>query len=123
MFAKWDTENDCLSAGPQSLKVDDSWLPVVDSVGTFNKKTHSKHLRLGDGQIDYYLIERAFDWAAQNRGIRNNKLSDTDWTQVEDSSLSASKKQDYKDYRQALRDITNHENWPNLTDEDWPILP
>ena len=123
MFAKWDIENDCLSAGPQSLKVDDSWLPVVDSVGTFNKKTHSKHLRLGDGQIDYYLIERAFDWAAQNRGIRNNKLSDTDWTQVEDSSLSASKKQDYKDYRQALRDITNHENWPNLTDEDWPILP
>lgn len=123
MFAKWDTEKNCLLAGPQSLRVDESWLPVVDSVGVFNKRTHSKHLRLGDGQIDYYLAERAFDWAAQNRGIRNNKLSETDWTQVEDSPLGVSEKQNYKDYRQALRDITNHENWPNLTDEDWPILP
>jgi hypothetical protein len=26
-------------------------------------------------------------------------------------------------YRQALRDITNHANWPNLNDEDWPTKP
>jgi hypothetical protein len=26
-------------------------------------------------------------------------------------------------YRQALRDITSHANWPNLTDADWPTKP
>ena len=46
-----------------------------------------------------------------------------DWTQMPDSPLSESNKLALQVYRQALRDITNHENWPNLTDEDWPILP
>jgi hypothetical protein len=27
------------------------------------------------------------------------------------------------DYRQALRDITNHVNFPYLADEDWPVKP
>ena len=28
-----------------------------------------------------------------------------------------------KDYRQALRDITKHSNWPNLKPTDWPTKP
>jgi len=122
MFAKWDKENDCLLAGPQSLKVDDSWLPVVDSVGRFDKTTHAKKLRLADGQIDYYLVDRLFDWAAQNRGIRNNYLAETDWTQTLDAPLSDADQLKYKTYRQALRDLTTHENWPELNEEDWPTL-
>ena len=27
------------------------------------------------------------------------------------------------EYRQALRDITGHDNWPNLSDSDWPVKP
>jgi hypothetical protein len=122
MFAKWDEENDCLIAGPQSLKVDHSWLSVVDSVGAFNKKTHTKKLRLADGQIEYYLAEKSFDWAAQNRGIRNNYLAQTDWTQTLDAPLSETDQLKYRTYRQALRDLTTHENWPELNDEDWPTL-
>jgi hypothetical protein len=26
-------------------------------------------------------------------------------------------------YRQALRDITTHANFPNLTEEDYPVKP
>jgi hypothetical protein len=26
-------------------------------------------------------------------------------------------------YRQALRDITTHADWPNLADSDWPTKP
>jgi len=26
-------------------------------------------------------------------------------------------------YRQALRDITSHDNFPNLSDADWPTKP
>ena len=26
-------------------------------------------------------------------------------------------------YRQALRDITSHANWPYLNEADWPVKP
>lgn len=28
-----------------------------------------------------------------------------------------------KTYRQALRDLPDHANWPNLNDDDWPVMP
>ena len=37
---------------------------------------------------------------------RNNLLKDSDWTVLPDSPLSDSKKDEWKIYRQALRDIT-----------------
>ena len=36
---------------------------------------------------------------------RNNKLRDSDWTQMPDCQLSDSKKAEWATYRQALRDI------------------
>lgn len=54
------------------------------------------------------------------RQVRDAKLAATDWTQVPDAPVSAS---DWTAYRQALRDITDHANFPNITDEDWPVEP
>lgn len=51
---------------------------------------------------------------------RNRKLEMSDWTQVSDAPLSESEKQEWRNYRQALRDITTHRNWPHLNKEDWP---
>ena len=53
------------------------------------------------------------------REERNKRLSETDWTSASDVTMS----DDMKTYRQALRDITKHENWPNLEDSDWPTPP
>jgi hypothetical protein len=39
------------------------------------------------------------------REHRNKLLEETDWTQAGDASLTDTKKQKYKDYRQALRDL------------------
>ena len=121
MFAKW--ENGELIAGPQSKPTSGDWLEVIDEVLDYDFRALHKKLRLVDDHLEYYLEPFDYDFSTENRQTRNELLSETDWTQVEDSQLSASKKQDYKDYRQSLRDITSHENWPNLTDEDWPILP
>ena len=50
----------------------------------------------------------------QARALRNIKLTESDWTQGEDSPLSDSKKAEWKTYRQALRNFdhsavtTNH---------------
>lgn len=52
---------------------------------------------------------------------RNLRLQQTDWTQLSDVSQKI--RYAYVPYRQALRDITLNENWPNLTDDDWPRRP
>ena len=58
--------------------------------------------------------------ATANRTKRDELLSDTDWTQVADAPVDATT---WATYRQALRDITSHANWPNLVDADWPTKP
>lgn len=61
--------------------------------------------------------------AAEHRDTRNRMLSDSDWTQMNDSPLSAEVKSSWATYRASLRDLPAHENWPNLSDSDWPIKP
>ena len=57
------------------------------------------------------------------RDKRRRKLILSDWTQLPDSPLNDSKKAEWVTYRQALRDLTKHTNWPNLEESDWPELP
>ena len=51
--------------------------------------------------------------------IRNAKLAETDWTQNRDITLSND--EDWKTYRQALRDITK--KYKSLDDVKWPEKP
>ena len=57
--------------------------------------------------------------AERNRATRDTKLAETDWTALSDVTMSA----EMTTYRQSLRDITSHANWPNLEDADWPVKP
>ena len=53
----------------------------------------------------------------QARFLRDKLLSKTDWWAVQDRTMS----QEEKDYRQALRDITSQEGFPeNIV---WPTKP
>ncbi len=57
--------------------------------------------------------------ATSNRSTRDSKLAETDWHGMSDVTMSS----EMTTYRQALRDITAHSNWPNLEDSDWPTAP
>ena len=48
--------------------------------------------------------------AEEGRAERNKRLAETDWMGNSDVTMSDA----WKTYRQALRDITTHSNWPNL---------
>ena len=61
--------------------------------------------------------------AAANRATRNLLLSDSDWTQFNDSPLTDEAKALWVTYRTALRNLPDHADWPNLTDADWPTAP
>lgn len=57
--------------------------------------------------------------ADTNRAIRNNLLTETDFYALSDVTMSDT----MKTYRQALRDLPTHSNWPNLANSDWPTKP
>jgi hypothetical protein len=57
--------------------------------------------------------------ATSNRSYRNTLLEETDWTALSDVTMST----EMATYRQALRDITTHANWPNIQPDDWPTKP
>ena len=54
-----------------------------------------------------------------NRTTRDTKLAETDFYALSDVTMST----EMTTYRQALRDITSHANWPNLEEADWPTKP
>ena len=58
-------------------------------------------------------------FASNIRRIRDSLLAETDWHALSDVTMSA----EMAAYRQALRDITAHANFPNLTETDWPTKP
>jgi hypothetical protein len=58
--------------------------------------------------------------AEEHRGTRLELLILSDWTQIADATVN---KVEWATYRQALRDITTHSNWPDLTEADWPTAP
>ena len=61
--------------------------------------------------------------AEGHRTTRNKLLVDSDWTQINDSPLSNEVKTAWATYRQELRGISDLDEWPNLSDDDWPVAP
>ena len=65
--------------------------------------------------------------AESTRAERNRRLAESDWMANSDVTMTDA----WKTYRQALRDITKHSNWPYLKmpapdgsgDNDWPVEP
>ncbi len=66
-----------------------------------------------------YTAKVVADKEAAVRKTRNEKLAETDWTGMSDVTMAA----DMATYRQALRDITTHANFPDLEEADWPEAP
>tara|TARA_Y100000994_G_scaffold210597_1_gene184561 strand:- start:22 stop:306 length:285 start_codon:yes stop_codon:yes gene_type:complete len=92
-----------------------------------------RHHATGDGNIPFTAEEEA-EWDAQEaewaagaddrtaakyRSTRNNLLAETDWMANQDVTMTDA----MSNYRQALRDLPTHSNWPNLENSDWPTKP
>ena len=68
--------------------------------------------------------------AANNRAQRDALLAESDWMVIKSQETSTTLDADWSTYRQALRDIPTHSNWPNLASAaqdgsggDWPSAP
>ena len=131
------------ATGPSSdWMTENSVLPVTmsRSYDRMTQKSTSVEPYIEDNVVYLHKIESLTDsektaaqtevdnqTAARNREERNRKLTETDWMACSDVTMV----EDWKTYRQALRDITKHSNWPNLKvpdidgsgDNDWPTKP
>ena len=57
--------------------------------------------------------------AANNRTTRNTLIAETDFYALSDVTMTDA----MTAYRQALRNLPAHSNWPNLESANWPTKP
>lgn len=86
-------------------------LPCQDSNGDWRQVWSV--IKLSDEEIESIKIEK---WTSI-RELRNEKLTNCDWTQMPDAPIKDS---DWHPYRQALRDITTQSDPFNII---WPSPP
>lgn len=69
------------------------------------------------------IAESTEQQAKSVRRERNALLADSDWRIIKAQETSTEVPAAWLTYRQALRDITDHANFPWLDDADWPVKP
>jgi hypothetical protein len=86
---------------------------IIDFLGPINQTKYQKNPE---------IIEPTWDelWV-QIRSKRNSLLNDSDYTQLPDVSLTDIKRQEWRVYRQQLRDITTTYTDPHTV--VWPTQP
>lgn len=102
-------------------------MPVVDDRTQLAVQDSTPSLIDGAWTVDWNILSKPSEdiqtWdenlALSNRGKRNTLLADTDYFALTDVTMDAS----MTNYRQSLRDITAHKNFPRLEDADWPTKP
>lgn len=114
---------------------DAAWWPVVDQSPALQRheRYDAETLTIDADNQQVIVVRSVVPWtqaeidaetagqAAQVRQQRNAKLTFSDWTQVADAPLTATKKTAWATYRKALRDISGQPGFPwTIT---WPTQP
>jgi len=94
---RWDEENEIPIMGTHTLQ---------EVLGMTDEEADAAHL---EGLRNQFI-----------RPKRDELLLKSDWTQNTDSPLSYEKKEEWKTYRQLLRDLTLHSDPENV---NWPTEP
>jgi hypothetical protein len=91
-------------------------IAFADGVEQIDGKWYTKY-SVADMDAEAIAAKDA-EQAKSVRQSRNDKLKDSDWTQVADAPVN---KEAWATYRQALRDVTAQAGFPWTV--DWPVAP
>lgn len=120
-WVNYDKNTELLSA--------DGYLPVVVIEETTAEKPIVKYREV-NGQIEQYAEAAPVpavpepteeQQEMQIRAQRNLLLTQCDWTQLPDAPLTTEQKQEWAEYRQALRDVPEQAGFPENV--AWPLVP
>ena len=98
----------------QAWSVVDMFQDYTDDEGVTHTKAEQEAAYQAD--LDAKVAESV-------RTQRDAKLEESDWMVIRSAETGVALDSNWATYRRALRDITDHENFPYLTDEDWPEAP
>ncbi len=101
---------DALNNWVEAWQIADMFSDTTDEDGVTTTK--AEHEAAYQARLDSDAAER-------NRSQRDRLIGETDWWASSDLTMTA----EQTAYRQALRDITSHANWPHLDAADWPTKP
>ena len=106
--------------------------PVMETnptVGADQKlvKSWTPELVSGEWVLNHQAVDMTAEEVAERDGViasnvrekRNTLLAATDYFALSDVTLTT----EMTEYRAALRNFTEHDNWPNVSDNDWPTKP
>lgn len=129
LYASWDSTANEMCGIPTSQQKS-GHLPIVESNNVEGESLlYDFTYSLSDDGLS--IVKTATlrninkNFALINRSERNQMLDSSDWTQMPDSPLSASKKAEWATYRQTLRDLPSQE-WFSIKlarQNDWPNKP
>lgn len=88
----------------------DMFADTTDDEG--NTTTKAEHEAAYQATLDEQAASRV-------RSQRDRLIAETDWWASSDLTMT----DEQTAYRQALRDITSHSNFPHLEEGDWPTKP
>ena len=92
---------------------------VLEITPTLSGSIYVQTYQVTDADEDTINKRKEIKWS-EVRTTRNTLLSESDWTQFQDSPITGSSLTDWQTYRQSLRDITNQSDPYNIT---WPTKP
>ena len=98
---------------------------IIEDLGIYEQALETfdveKQRRLREQLAEEELREASRDYWEELRAQRDFLLSQSDWTQGNDSPLNLQQKQEWKIYRQALRDVPSNTIDPKSP--VWPLSP
>jgi hypothetical protein len=104
----------------ESVEVTDDYTKnIVEGTPTLSGSVYIQTWNITDATEEEINIKIAEKWL-EVRDIRDSLLSQSDWTQFQDSPISGSTLTEWQTYRQSLRDITSQSNPFDLV---WPSKP
>lgn len=114
LFITIDTDNKITSQG----QVETAMVSTETTIVGIRPNTYDTHYNPETNTT--YESEESYTARQVNK--RDVYLTQSDYTQIADATFPGTIGQ-WQTYRQELRDITSHSNWPYLEPEDWPIKP
>jgi len=98
---------------------DDDSKDVVEITPTLSGSVYVQTYQITDADSETIEKRKEIKWV-EVRTKRNTLLSESDWTQFQDSPITGSTLTEWQTYRQSLRDVTTQSDPYNIV---WPTIP
>lgn len=98
----------------------------IEELGIFEQAIQNYFADIQRIEDDKEAAEAARDYWSELRTLRDQRLTESDWTQVADAPLTEDQKFSWQIYRQALRDLPENISDPkplvlDPNHSDWPV--